>query len=103
MFQVRYSYYKIQNLGIFGEILKYLYYISVFQFVYKIRILFVVDIVFIVKDKFYFRFRRQGINLIYIVKVSFGKVLIGCIVEIIILDERVFYIFINDIIKQVNI
>lgn len=31
-------FYKIQNLGIFEEILKYLYYISVLRFVYKIRI-----------------------------------------------------------------
>lgn len=38
MSQVRYSHYKIQNLGISGEIPKHLYHISALQFVYKIRI-----------------------------------------------------------------
>ncbi len=62
-------------------------------------IVFVADIVFIVKDKPHARFRRDGVNLIYTAPVLLGQALTGYTVEVHTLDGRILNVPINDIIK----
>jgi len=57
------------------------------------------DIVFIVKDKFHPKFRREGTNLIFTANVPLGKALTGCSVEVPTLDGRLLNIPIVDIIQ----
>ncbi|XP_026578950.1 dnaJ homolog subfamily B member 13 [Pseudonaja textilis] len=56
------------------------------------------DIIFIVKEKLHPRFKREGDNLIYVASIPLGKALIGCTVDVRMLDERLLNIPINDIV-----
>lgn len=58
-----------------------------------------VDIVFIIKDKDYLKFKRDGLNIIYIVKISLWEVLCGCLINVLILDGRNIFMLVNDIVK----
>ena len=56
------------------------------------------DIVFVVRDKQHPLFSRNGNDLVYVAKISLGKALIGCSIEVPTLDGRLINIPINDIV-----
>lgn len=57
------------------------------------------DIVFIVRDKPHPRFKRNGLNLIYVADIPLGKALIGYWVDIHTLDDRILHVPITDIVR----
>lgn len=56
------------------------------------------DIVFVVKDKPHQMFKRDDDDIIYTANVGLGKALIGCIVDVPTLDNRIISIPVNDIV-----
>jgi len=62
-------------------------------------LLFLADIVFIVKDKPHAWFHREGVDLIHSTTISLCHALVGCTVEIHTLDDRVLHIPITDIVQ----
>ncbi|XP_043543717.1 dnaJ homolog subfamily B member 5 [Chiloscyllium plagiosum] len=57
------------------------------------------DIVFILKDKPHLHFKRDGSNVVYVVKVTLREALCGCTVNIPTIDGRVIPLPCNDVIK----
>ncbi|CAG5120337.1 unnamed protein product [Candidula unifasciata] len=56
------------------------------------------DIVYTVRDKPHPRFRREGTSLIHLARVSLAQALLGCLLSIQTLDDRILHIPVTDIV-----